>query len=291
MWLKCTPYVAVARADSPVGPFDLVARWRAEAQGDVGDLTAFMDPLSSRGYVVYSLKMARRQRNETVLGLTAPPGPVRKSPTPGGAWSGPVGKGRTTADGPAMAASAGAPAAAPTTRLLRIRMLRADLLNFTAHFTSAEASAGDAPEDAVATISAAREAPALFFEPSLGRYFLWCSRATGWKANAAEVYSASALSGPWRSEGNPTRHPTSFDSQSTYVLPVTGMDGRARFIYVADRFEPFISGPLCGANLCESGRYVWLPIDVMAAPAGAMATGGGGALRVSWRGSWKPNEL
>ena len=180
------------------------------------------------------------------------------------------------------------------TRVLRIRMLRADLLNFT----SADGAA-------VATIGVPREAPALFYEPIVRRYFLWCSRATGWRANAAEVFSASALSGPWRSEGNPTHNATSFESQSTFILPVTGRDGRARFVYVADRFEPFISGPLCGAGqLCESGRYVWLPIDVAPptaprAPRGAAvekttASGlasNGGALRVTWRDSWTFGEL
>ena len=111
--------------------------------------------------------------------------------------------------------------------------------------------------EAVATIPLAREAPALLYEPSRRRYYLWSrsrlallltlrrllsgqpkewrvralaarcgasscvlfatlemhphlislsllpsldSRASGWRANAAELFSATALHGPWRSE-------------------------------------------------------------------------------------------
>ena len=113
------------------------------------------------------------------------------------------------------------------------------------------------------------------------------SRASGWRANAAELFSATALHGPWRSEGNPTRDPTSFNSQSTYILPVTRAGGRLRFVYMADRFEPHIYGPLCGDRLCESGRYVWMPIEVL-------PPGGGdddGALRVSWRSAWRLHDI
>ena len=157
-------------------------------------------------------------------------------------------------------------------RVLRLALLSEDLLRV------------EAP---VATIHRPREAPALFYEPARRRYYLLCSRASGWKPNAAELFSAPALAGPWISEGNPTRHPTSFDSQVTFVLPVA-RNGVTRFVYVADRFMPHITGPLCGEGLCESGRYVWLPMRTHG------SSGGDGAspnVTVEWREAWRLDAL
>jgi hypothetical protein len=55
--------------------------------------------------------------------------------------------------------------------------------------------------------------------------------------------------------GNPCRgteaeNATTFESQSTFVLPVPGRPGE--FIYMGDRWRP--------KNAID-GRYVWLPVE------------------------------
>jgi hypothetical protein len=59
--------------------------------------------------------------------------------------------------------------------------------------------------------------------------------------------------GQWEMKGNPAkgdRSEITFDSQSTYVINVQGMEDA--YIYMGDRWEP--SNPI-------DGRYVWLPIQ------------------------------
>ena len=95
-----------------------------------------------------------------------------------------------------------------------------------------------------------REAPALFKHG--GKYYLITSACSGWEANEARIDTADSIRGPWVSEGNPARGmraETTFDSQSTYVLPVEGREGA--FIFMADRWNR--------ENLADS-RYVWLPV-------------------------------
>ncbi len=95
-----------------------------------------------------------------------------------------------------------------------------------------------------------REAPALFKHQ--GRYFMITSGTTSWDSNAAEYAVAEHMHGPWRVMGNPCvgHHANvTFNSQSTYVLPVEGRPGC--FIFLADRWNP--------TSLCDS-RYVWLPL-------------------------------
>jgi hypothetical protein len=96
------------------------------------------------------------------------------------------------------------------------------------------------------------EAPAMF--KSKGRYFLITSGCTGWAPNAARLAVADSIWGPWKELGNPWRGPKeqadiSFDSQSTFVLPVRGKSDA--FIFMADRWRP--------KNAID-GRYVWMPI-------------------------------
>ena len=96
------------------------------------------------------------------------------------------------------------------------------------------------------------EAPALFKKD--GRYYMITSGCTGWRPNPARLLTADNIWGPW------TRHPdnpaigddseTTFQSQSTYILPVQGRENT--FIFMADRWKP--------QNAID-GRYVWLPIE------------------------------
>ncbi|HEY1871119.1 MAG TPA: glycoside hydrolase family 43 protein, partial [Chitinophagaceae bacterium] len=66
-----------------------------------------------------------------------------------------------------------------------------------------------------------REAPAIFKDE--GKYFLITSSCTGWSPNAATYAVADKPLGPWKEYGNPcvgSGAETTFDSQSTFVLPV-----------------------------------------------------------------------
>ena len=97
------------------------------------------------------------------------------------------------------------------------------------------------------------EAPAMFKRN--GKYFLISSGCTGWAPNAARLASADKLSGPWTEHGNPCVGPddqiaTTFNSQSTFVLPVPGK--KDAFIFMADRWN---------AGNAIDGRYIWLPLQ------------------------------
>jgi beta-xylosidase len=96
------------------------------------------------------------------------------------------------------------------------------------------------------------EAPALM--KWNGRYWLFTSGCTGWAPNSARLSVADSIWGPWEELANPclgngAEIATTFQSQSTFVLPVEGR--RDAFIFLADRWNP--------ANAID-GRYVWLPI-------------------------------
>jgi hypothetical protein len=63
---------------------------------------------------------------------------------------------------------------------------------------------------------------------------------------------ADDIMGEWKELGDPCiddHDQTTFDSQSTYVLPVPGKEDE--FIHMGDRWSP--------SNAID-GRYVWLPI-------------------------------
>ncbi len=87
-----------------------------------------------------------------------------------------------------------------------------------------------------------------------GRYFLFTSGCTGWAPNAARLAAADSIWGPWEELGNPclgtgAQIANTFESQSTFILPVAGRTDA--FIFMADRWRP--------QNAID-GRYVWLPI-------------------------------
>ena len=206
MWIKATPFVAVAVAATPLGPFSFVAQWYPNGE-PMGDPTAFIDPVTGDGWWIYSVR----------------PDPSRR-------------------------------------RVVRLCKMTQDLTNLTGIAT---------------TISQGLEAPAVFYDPAVRRYFLWFSHCSGWAPNAAAAFSApSLLATSWRPEGNPTRSATTFDSQSTFVLPLATREG-TRFIYIADRFKAQMETDP------ESGRYVWLPIEVSRE----------GHLSVAWRATWTLDAL
>lgn len=94
------------------------------------------------------------------------------------------------------------------------------------------------------------EAPALF--KARGKYWMISSGTTGWSPNPGRLSVADTIWGPWSELGNPfvgEGADTSFQSQSTFVLPAPGRPGA--FIYMGDRWTP--------QNAID-GRYVWLPV-------------------------------
>jgi hypothetical protein len=95
------------------------------------------------------------------------------------------------------------------------------------------------------------EAPAIFKKN--GTYWLIASGCTGWKPNEARMYSAPSIWGPWMKHSNPCQGEgaeLTFNSQSTYILPVHGK--KDLFVFMGDRWKP--ENPI-------DGRYVWLPIQ------------------------------
>jgi hypothetical protein len=97
-----------------------------------------------------------------------------------------------------------------------------------------------------------REAPALFKNGR--KYYLITSACTGWSPNAASYAVADRPMGPYREIGNPCQGPgaeSTFNAQSTYVLPVEGDPNN--YIFMADRWNKL--------DLPKSD-YLWLPLTV-----------------------------
>ncbi|MDF2613931.1 MAG: hypothetical protein K0S71_1717 [Clostridia bacterium] len=98
-----------------------------------------------------------------------------------------------------------------------------------------------------------REAPAVFKYDD--KYYLISSGCTGWAPNQAKYAMADSMFGPWTDMGDPCigdGYGNTFQSQSTYVLPIDAENGK--FMFMADRWTYPDD-----ANLADS-RYIWLPI-------------------------------
>ncbi len=98
-----------------------------------------------------------------------------------------------------------------------------------------------------------REAPAVFKYNK--KYYLITSDCTGWSPNPATFAVADSLLGEWTQGGDPctgTGAETTFQSQSTYVLPMPGQPNT--FLFMADRWNK--------TNL-EDSRYIWLPLQMV----------------------------
>jgi beta-xylosidase len=97
------------------------------------------------------------------------------------------------------------------------------------------------------------EAPALMKRK--GVYYMISSDCTGWSPNAARLSRAPSIWGPWTElgkpcVGRPEELANTFESQSTYILPVAGREDA--YIYLGDRWRP--------KNAID-GRYIWLPLQ------------------------------
>lgn len=95
------------------------------------------------------------------------------------------------------------------------------------------------------------EAPAIFKRGDT--YWMITSGCTGWDPNAARMFSAPSVFGPWTQHPNPCRGEKSeitYGGQSTYILPVPGK--KDLYIFMADIWRP--RNPI-------DARYIWLPIQ------------------------------
>ena len=124
------------------------------------------------------------------------------------------------------------------------------------------------------------EAPSVFHDAGTSTYYMWTSHCTYWFPNDAVLLSSPSLMSPklWDRLGNPTGNDSSFSSQDTQLFPVSGPTAASAstaatssvsWIYIADRFEPYVTQNL-------TGRYVWLPVE-------RLPTGG---VKVRWQDSW-----
>ena len=103
------------------------------------------------------------------------------------------------------------------------------------------------------TIGEPREGHAIFHRHS--NYYMMTSHLTGWVPNPAELFMSdrdSLQDAKWISLGNPTDSKTTFDTQSTFVLPFpsTKYPGTQFLIYMGDRWD---------APELLNASYIWLP--------------------------------
>lgn len=120
---------------------------------------------------------------------------------------------------------------------IHIAELTDDYLNHTGRYTRVAAGGQN-------------EAPTIFKRD--GIYWMITSGCTGWSPNAARLFKANCIWGPWTQLGNPCigdNANTTFDGQGTYILKI---DDKDNYIFMADKWRP--DNPI-------DGRYIWLPIQ------------------------------
>ena len=93
-----------------------------------------------------------------------------------------------------------------------------------------------------------REAPALMKRGNF--YFLITSGCTGWTPNQAKYAFAKNIGGPWSDLIN-IGDPTTYNSQSTFILPIEG-DKTISYLYVGDRWD---------GDQYFNSRYIFLPLS------------------------------
>lgn len=101
------------------------------------------------------------------------------------------------------------------------------------------------------------EAPAIFKHG--GVYWMVTSGCTGWAPNAARLFRARNILGPWEQLPNPCRGEgagNTFGAQGCYILRVPTAAGRrlfggAEYVFMADIWNP---------GRLSASRHLWLPI-------------------------------
>ena len=114
------------------------------------------------------------------------------------------------------------------------------------------------------------EAPSIFKRN--GTYWMITSGCTGWDPNAARMFSAPDIFGPWTQHPNPCRGENAeitYGGQSTFILPVPGK--KDLYMFMADIWRP--RHPI-------DARYIWLPIQF----------DGDGVPFIEWMDEWNIKE-
>ncbi len=103
------------------------------------------------------------------------------------------------------------------------------------------------------------EAPTIFKKD--GTYWMVTSGCTGWAPNAARLFKATNILGPWRQLPNPCRGDDAdrtFGAQGCYIYKVESRSerklfGGADFVFMADRWNPGALG---------DSRHLWIPVKM-----------------------------
>ncbi len=111
-----------------------------------------------------------------------------------------------------------------------------------------------------------REAPALVKRGNY--YFMITSGCTGWAPNQAKYAYAKSIYGPW-SDLTDIGNSTTFDSQSTFILPIEGKKSTS-YLYVGDRWD--------GKKYFNS-KYIFLPLSFV----------NDTSMKLDWKESVSPN--
>ncbi len=113
-----------------------------------------------------------------------------------------------------------------------------------------------------------REAPALVKRGEY--YFMITSGCTGWAPNQAKYAYSKSIKGPW-SELINIGDATTFDSQSTFILPIQGKEATS-YLYVGDRWD---------GNQYFNSKYIFLPLTFKSETA----------LELNWKESVAPDLI
>lgn len=110
------------------------------------------------------------------------------------------------------------------------------------------------------------EAPGMFKEN--GTYYHIFSQKTGYRPNDAQLYTASALTGPWTKQPQLAPAGThTWESQNTFELRIKGTK-KTTHIFMGDRWD---------RDELSDSRYMWLPFTI----------GGAQAASLEWHDIWK----
>lgn len=108
------------------------------------------------------------------------------------------------------------------------------------------------------------EAPAMVKVDGL--YYLFASHLSGWATNDNVYTTARSLAGPWAAwKPFAPAGADTFDSQTNFVLPVTGAAGTT-YVYMGDRWYQ---------NQLHDSPLVWLPLTIA-----------GGSASLGWQRAW-----
>ena len=108
------------------------------------------------------------------------------------------------------------------------------------------------------------ESPALF--KLNGRYYLLGSHKSGWKTNDNAYTTSTSLASGWAKwKGFAPAGSRTFNSQTTFVLPVAGSKATT-FMFMGDRWDP---------NSLGTSTYIWLPLTVQ-----------GTTVSMAWHARW-----